>query len=134
MDNDRKRSGSSLFEQVTTMEIETDADEIRVRQQREKEKSLSVRYDRQIRLWGAEAQKKIQLSNILCVGMSVLNVEVSKNLLLAGFNVTFCDSSHIVGLQDLSGAFFLSEKDIGKRRSDVIRPKLQELNPFAKVT
>ena len=36
----------------------------------------SQRYDRQIRVWGAEAQSRIQTSKVLVCGLSGLNTEV----------------------------------------------------------
>eukprot|EP01036_Dinobryon_divergens_P029864 gene29864-39029_t len=42
--------------------------------------SESQRYDRQIRVWGAEAQARIQRSKVLICGLKKLNVE-ARNLL-----------------------------------------------------
>ena len=49
-------------------------------------------YDRQIRLWGVEAQQRMQTSNVLLIGLSGVHTEVAKNLVLAGVNVTIADS------------------------------------------
>jgi molybdopterin/thiamine biosynthesis adenylyltransferase len=38
--------------------------------------SEAQRYDRQIRVWGAEAQSRIQNSKVLVCGLSKMNVEV----------------------------------------------------------
>lgn len=38
--------------------------------------SEAQRYDRQIRVWGAEAQSRIQNSKVLVCGVSKMNVEV----------------------------------------------------------
>ena len=38
-------------------------------------------YDRQIRLWGVEAQKRLQTSRILICGFSGLGAEVAKTFL-----------------------------------------------------
>jgi ubiquitin-like 1-activating enzyme E1 A len=38
--------------------------------------SETERYDRQIRVWGAEAQTRIQTSKALICGMNKINVEV----------------------------------------------------------
>ena len=74
----------------------------------------SQRYDRQIRVWGAEAQTKIQKSKILICGMKDLNIEVTKNVVLAGMNITIQDSD-IVTINDLSSNYFLNQEDIGKK-------------------
>ena len=39
-----------------------------------------ARYDRQIRVWGAEAQTRIQNAKILVVGLNGLHPEVVKNV------------------------------------------------------
>ncbi|KAG8448728.1 hypothetical protein GDO86_015700 [Hymenochirus boettgeri] len=44
----------------------------------------AAQYDRQIRLWGLEAQKRLRTSKVLLVGMRGLGAEVAKNLILAG--------------------------------------------------
>lgn len=51
------------------------------------------RYDRQIRLWGAEAQNNLRNSNILVIGLSGVGSEIVKNVVLSGINsMTLCDS------------------------------------------
>uniref|UniRef100_W5NAP2 SUMO-activating enzyme subunit 1 n=1 Tax=Lepisosteus oculatus TaxID=7918 RepID=W5NAP2_LEPOC len=55
----------------------------------EKEETLiseeeAAQYDRQIRLWGLDAQKRLRASRVLLVGMRGLGAEVAKNLILAG--------------------------------------------------
>ncbi|XP_032182299.1 SUMO-activating enzyme subunit 1 isoform X6 [Mustela erminea] len=44
----------------------------------------AAQYDRQIRLWGLEAQKRLRASRVLLVGMKGLGAEIAKNLILAG--------------------------------------------------
>lgn len=44
--------------------------------------SESQRYDRQIRVWGAEAQARIQRSKVLICGLKKLNVEARKFLFM----------------------------------------------------
>jgi molybdopterin/thiamine biosynthesis adenylyltransferase len=44
------------------------------------------RYDRQIRVWGAEAQARIQNSKVLIINLSNLNVEVSIRSIIGLFN------------------------------------------------
>jgi len=90
------------------------------------------RYDRQIRVWGAEAQSRIQNARVLICGLHHLNPEVVKNLVLAGVNVTLQDSS-VTQENDFSNNFFLSPTDIGKNIIDAMLPKIQELNLFVKI-
>lgn len=93
---------------------------------------LSARYDRQIRVWGAEAQQRIQTSRVLVVGLSGLNVEVVKNIVLAGMNVTIQDAS-VVRAEDLSFNFFISLDDVGSSTIQAALPRIQQLNTFTTV-
>lgn len=71
-------------------------------------------YDRQIRLWGAQAQERIRSANILLVSLRALGTEIAKNLTLAGINsLTIVDDSPITE-GDLGAQYFLRNEDIGK--------------------
>lgn len=92
--------------------------------------SEQQRYDRQIRVWGAEAQSRIQTSKVLVCGLNKLNIEVTKNIVLAGMGVTVQDSG-VVTEDDLCCNFFIDESDLGKQIAVAALPRVQELNPFA---
>jgi ubiquitin-like 1-activating enzyme E1 A len=94
--------------------------------------SEQQRYDRQIRVWGAEAQSRIQTSKVLVCGLSKLNIEVTKNIILAGMSVTIQDSG-VVTEDDLSCNFFVDEGDLGKDMALAVLPRVKELNPFATI-
>ena len=91
------------------------------------------RYDRQIRVWGAEAQSRIQTSRVLIVGLRGINVEVTKNVVLAGVNVVIQDSE-TVHARDLSSNFFLTSADVGATTVAAALPRIQQLNTYASVT
>lgn len=91
------------------------------------------RYDRQIRVWGAEAQSRIQNAKILILGFAGLNVEVVKNLVLAGMSVTIIDA-RIVVESDLQSDFFLTFEDLGRNVAEAVKDRVNELNPNVKVT
>jgi len=74
------------------------------------------RYDRQIRLWGAAAQSRLQNSKILVCGLYGCQIESLKNLVLTGVNADIYDNE-IVCADDLSYNFFLIAEDVGKRVS-----------------
>ena len=63
-------------------------------------------YDRQIRLWGKDAQKKIGGTKVLFLGFASVNVELCKNLVLAGFSATIADDG-VVAPAALACNFFL---------------------------
>lgn len=43
-----------------------------------------IQYDRQIRLWGLDAQKRLRASKVCSIGLGSLGAEIVKNLVLAG--------------------------------------------------
>ncbi|KAJ2993139.1 hypothetical protein HDV02_002617 [Globomyces sp. JEL0801] len=76
-------------------------------------------YDRQIRLWGMEAQ----------VGVTGLTNETLKNIVLAGVgHITVLDDA-VVREVDLGCQFLLRKSDIGKNIAESILPRLKMLNP-----
>ena len=91
------------------------------------------RYDRQVRVWGAEAQSRIQTSRVLIVGLRGINVEVAKNIILAGVNVVIQDAA-TVSVRDLSSNFFLTAADVGAPTVEAALPRIQQLNTYASVT
>lgn len=71
-------------------------------------------YDRQIRLWGAQAQEKIRSANILLISLRALGTEIAKNLTLAGISsLTLVDDDPVTE-EDLGSQYFLREEDVGK--------------------
>eukprot|EP00924_Labyrinthula_sp_SR-Ha-C_P008311 snap_masked-scaffold_11-processed-gene-9.3-mRNA-1 protein AED:0.01 eAED:0.01 QI:22/1/1/1/1/1/2/144/297 len=90
-------------------------------------------YDRQIRLWGIEAQKRIQNSNVLVSGISGIGAEVCKNLVLAGINLTIHDQEKVRD-EDLGANFFLQVEDIGKNRADSALSRIAALNSLVTVS
>ena len=42
------------------------------------------KYDRQIRLWGAQGQERIEGASVVCLGASAVMTETLKNLILPG--------------------------------------------------
>jgi ubiquitin-like 1-activating enzyme E1 A len=71
-------------------------------------------YDRQIRLWGVQAQENIRKANVLLISMKALANEVAKNLALAGVNSLTLVDHEPVQENDLGAQFFISEADVGK--------------------
>lgn len=90
-------------------------------------------YDRQIRLWGIKAQKKIQGAKVLLITMRALANEIAKNLVLAGIgSLTLVDDQNVSEV-DLGAQFFLSEENIGENRAEAAAREIQKLNPRVKV-
>jgi ubiquitin-like 1-activating enzyme E1 A len=86
-------------------------------------------YDRQIRLWGVQAQEKIRSASTL----SALSNEIVKNLVLAGIkSITIVDHA-LVTEADLGAQFFISQSDIGLNRAEAAAPQIRKLNPRVQV-
>lgn len=73
-------------------------------------------YDRQMRLWGVEAQQRLQRAQVLICGMSVLGSEMSKNLVLSGINVTLQDDQE-VSSDCIESQFLFSSGNLGQNVS-----------------
>jgi ubiquitin-like 1-activating enzyme E1 A len=73
-------------------------------------------YDRQIRLWGVDAQQRMRSSRILVAGMTSAGSEVAKNLTLAGINVVLQDDAAVTHA-DVGASFFLTDADVGSNVS-----------------
>ncbi|OEU15940.1 hypothetical protein FRACYDRAFT_240636 [Fragilariopsis cylindrus CCMP1102] len=111
------------------------------------------KYDRQLRLWGAQGQRALSNTRVLSVGCSSAGTETLKNLVLPGvgaFTVmdfvddgddyddneddNGCDSS-VIGIvtdQDSSTNFFLPKKESDNAvttKAEAACKYLQELNP-----
>ncbi|EGD78712.1 hypothetical protein PTSG_01692 [Salpingoeca rosetta] len=94
----------------------------------------ATQYDRQIRLWGLEAQKRIRAARLLVFGAGGLSVETCKNLVLAGVkSLTLADDTPVTA-RDLTAQFFLHPDDLNKNRAEATVPRLQALNPKVEVS
>ncbi|CAN7939503.1 unnamed protein product [Ixodes hexagonus] len=90
-------------------------------------------YDRQIRLWGLESQKRLRSTRVLVAGLNGLGAEVVKSLVLAGVkSITLLDHRN-VSADDFSSQFMVQRTDIGKNRAHSSRAYAQSLNPMVEV-
>ncbi|KAG9331545.1 hypothetical protein JZ751_018856 [Albula glossodonta] len=82
----------------------------------------AAQYDRQIRLWGLDAQKRLRGSKVLLVGLCGLGAEVAKNLILAGVT------------EECSRAqFLIPVGSEGQNRAQASLERAQYLNPMVEV-
>ena len=77
-------------------------------------------YDRQIRLWGVDAQKRMRASRVLVAGLGALGAEVTKNVVLAGVGVTVQDE-RLVTEADTGVQFFVDASHVGQNVSSGAR-------------
>ena len=86
-------------------------------------------YDRQIRLWGLDAQKRLRRANVLVIGLGGLGSEVVKNIVLAGVHsITLMDSRDVIE-NDLLSQLLITPQSLGKNIAMASQARTQELNP-----
>jgi ubiquitin-like 1-activating enzyme E1 A len=71
-------------------------------------------YDRQLRLWGVEAQNRMRKAHVLLITLRALGNEVAKNLVLAGIGALTVLDSENTNEGKSPGEFLMTEEDGGK--------------------
>jgi len=90
-------------------------------------------YDRQIRLWGVEAQQRLRKARVLVAGACGLGNEIVKNILLAGIkHLTLLDHRDVTQEQ-VSGQFLASHDSIGQKRVTSSLQRARQLNPMVDI-
>ncbi|SBT71538.1 ubiquitin activating enzyme (E1) subunit Aos1, putative [Plasmodium malariae] len=89
-------------------------------------------YDRQLRLWGVKAQNRMLKSSVLIIGLSGINIEICKNLILNGINLTIIDDN-IVDEEMIENIFFLNELDINNYVCLSIFKELKSINQLINI-
>ncbi|CAM6095287.1 unnamed protein product [Calypogeia fissa] len=93
-------------------------------------------YDRQIRVWGVEAQRRLSKARVLVVGVSGVIAETCKNIVLAGIgSLTLLDDRPVTA-EAASTNFLIYPEDIGSERNStatVCATSLREYNPMVNV-
>jgi len=90
-------------------------------------------YDRQIRLWGVEAQQRLRKARILLVGLTGLGNEVCKNILLAGIqHLTMLDDT-VLSKEDSLIQFLAPQESVGMNKAEASLLRAKELNPMVDI-
>jgi len=90
-------------------------------------------YDRQIRLWGVEAQQRLRKAKILVAGAGGLGNEVIKNILLSGIkHMTILDSQKL-SHENASAQFLSPEASVDEYRSKTCMSRAKDLNPMVDI-
>uniref|UniRef100_A0A667X5I7 SUMO1 activating enzyme subunit 1 n=1 Tax=Myripristis murdjan TaxID=586833 RepID=A0A667X5I7_9TELE len=93
----------------------------------------AAQYDRQIRLWGLDAQKRLRGSRVLLVGLGGLGAEVAKNLILAGVKgLTLLDHEQVTE-ESCRAQFLVPVTARGQNRAQASLERAQYLNPMVEV-
>ena len=92
-----------------------------------------ARYDRQLRLWGSEAQALLESAHVCVIGGSALGAEVLKNLVLPGvgqFTLIDATAAAASTASDAASNFFVWPEDVaaGRTRCDAVVARVLELN------
>lgn len=86
-------------------------------------------YDRQIRVWGMEAQKRLKNLKVLLIGCGGIAAEVGKNLVLAGVRALVLLDSRKCDVTMLNSSFLLHHNDLGENVAECSKKRLAALNP-----
>ncbi|KNA22993.1 hypothetical protein SOVF_028830 [Spinacia oleracea] len=94
-------------------------------------------YDRQIRVWGADAQRRLSKAHVLIGGMKGTIAEVCKNIVLAGVgSVTLVDDSPVTE-ESLNANFLIPSDETlyeGRSIAEVCCDSLKDFNPMVHVS
>ncbi|KAI9506601.1 SUMO-activating enzyme subunit 1, partial [Coemansia spiralis] len=91
-------------------------------------------YDRQIRLWGVEAQTRLRNSTICVIGVSTVTLEACKNLVLAGLGRIHLWDPRPIEEADLETQYYFDRSDLGKAKDQKLAEKLAILNPLVEIS
>jgi len=87
------------------------------------------RYDRQIRIFGEDGQKKLKRARVLIAGIGGLGSSISIYLTAAGVGRLILVDSDIVELSNLNRQILHWDKDVGRSKARSAEEKLRGLNP-----
>ncbi|MGB9786819.1 MAG: HesA/MoeB/ThiF family protein [Infirmifilum uzonense] len=91
------------------------------------------RYDRQLRIWGVQAQEKLKTSTVLIVGLGGLGSPVAVYLTAAGVGKLIIVDSERVELSNLNRQFLHWTPDVGSLKTQSALKKLKTLNPNVEI-
>lgn len=89
-------------------------------------------YDRQIRLWGVNAQKSLRKSSILLIGLGGSGSEIAKNLILSGLHSIIIIENKPVTEHDAYSNLF-TRNQLGENRALTSEQYLKNLNPMVNI-
>ena len=85
-------------------------------------------YSRQLYAIGKDTMQSLISSKVLIINLDPIAIEICKNIILMGVGtITLADGETIISEKDY-GNYYLTENDIGKKRSDIIGKRISELN------
>ncbi|KAI4336341.1 hypothetical protein L6164_014879 [Bauhinia variegata] len=94
-------------------------------------------YDRQIRVWGADAQRRLSKAHVLVYGMKGTVAEFCKNIVLAGVGSLTLVDDRVATEEALSSNFLVpSDENVygGKTLAVLCCDSLKDFNPMVRVS
>ncbi|KZV44548.1 SUMO-activating enzyme subunit 1B-1-like [Dorcoceras hygrometricum] len=94
-------------------------------------------YDRQIRVWGADAQRRLSKSHILVSGLQGSVIEFCKNIVLAGVGSLTINDDRLVTEELLSANFLIPLDESvysGRSIAELCCESLKDFNPMVRVS
>lgn len=93
------------------------------------------RYARHLAIpeFGLEAQRKLKAARVLCIGAGGLGSPISLYLAAAGVGGLGLVDADTVDVSNLQRQILFGQSDIGRRKLDAARARLQEVNPHVDV-
>uniref|UniRef100_A0A1A9X445 SUMO-activating enzyme subunit 1 n=1 Tax=Glossina brevipalpis TaxID=37001 RepID=A0A1A9X445_9MUSC len=91
-------------------------------------------YDRQIRLWGLECQKRLRTAKVLISGLSGVGAEITKNIILSGVYAVNLNDHRNVTEEDFCAQFLVPRSALGKNRAEASIERARALNPMVKIS
>ncbi|XP_030369780.1 SUMO-activating enzyme subunit 1 [Scaptodrosophila lebanonensis] len=91
-------------------------------------------YDRQIRLWGLESQKRLRTAKVLISGLNGLGAEITKNIILSGVNLVKLHDDKLVTEEDFCSQFLSAREKIGTNRAEASLDRARALNPMVEIS
>ncbi|ELT93541.1 hypothetical protein CAPTEDRAFT_156595 [Capitella teleta] len=91
-------------------------------------------YDRQIRLWGLDAQRRLRAARVLLIGVGGLGAEVAKNIVLSGIKSLTLLDHQVVTKEAFTSQFLIPRSELGKNRAESSLGRVQLLNPMVEIS
>ncbi|XP_019457647.1 PREDICTED: SUMO-activating enzyme subunit 1A-like [Lupinus angustifolius] len=94
-------------------------------------------YDRQIRVWGADAQRRLSKAHVLVYGMKGTVAEFCKNIVLAGVGSLTLIDDRVATEEAFSSNFLIpSDENVygGKTLAQLCCDSLKDFNPMVRVS
>ncbi|XP_037949065.1 SUMO-activating enzyme subunit 1 [Teleopsis dalmanni] len=91
-------------------------------------------YDRQIRLWGLDSQKRLRSAKVLISGLNGFGAEVTKNIILSGVHSVKLHDDKVVTEEEICAQFLVPRSALGLNRAEASIERARVLNPMVEIS